>query len=265
MKTTIRKAFRQYFGHLGVIEDMPDAKLVDFLRDQGLIVPTEHLEHDVLIDRLHHEMSLADRDKVIASFLSGLENGEPHKRSVLSAFAIMQHFPPPHDANSVEGVVCKVCGAFLNPERDFTSSNGGRHTTGTITSGDPQDLYFALRELNRAEPLEVTSIAMLRAVLDVIRTSAPADTPSVLERRVRQIPDIRMNQEESRGLLELLGHCGILQTPEHRGFQEQFTYLGLAPRKSHSSDWCYPVDWWKGEHGVNEEAVAFWFGKYLDA
>lgn len=263
MKANIRKAFRQYFGHLGVIEDMPDTKLVDFLRQHGLIVPTEHIEHQELIERLHREMANADRDKVIESFLSGLENGEPHKRAVLSAYAIMQHFPPAHEATSVEGVVCRVCGAFLDPERDFTSCNGGRYTTGSITSGDPQSLYFTLRELNRAEPSTVTSVAMLRAVLAVIRASAPADTPTVLERRIRQIPNIGMNQEESRGLLELLGHCGILQTPEHRGFQERFTYLGLAPRKSRSSDWCYPVDWWKGEYGVDENAVALWFGKYL--
>ncbi|GMX65755.1 hypothetical protein Elgi_50260 [Paenibacillus elgii] len=40
------------------------------------------------------------------------------------------------------------------------------------------------------------------------------------------------------------------------------TNLGLAPRFRHSSDWLYPVDWWKGEDGINKEALQFWCGEY---
>jgi hypothetical protein len=38
--------------------------------------------------------------------------------------------------------------------------------------------------------------------------------------------------------------------------------LGLASRSKHSSDWLYPVDFWRGKDRVNQEALKYWFGDY---
>lgn len=43
---------------------------------------------------------------------------------------------------------------------------------------------------------------------------------------------------------------------------EHFTNVGLAPSKSRSSGWSYPVDFWLGEYGLDKHAVRFWSAGY---
>ena len=41
----------------------------------------------------------------------------------------------------------------------------------------------------------------------------------------------------------------------------RYVNMGVAPRKTHSSDWRYPVDFWLGKDGLNRAALEFWFGE----
>jgi hypothetical protein len=43
-----------------------------------------------------------------------------------------------------------------------------------------------------------------------------------------------------------------------------YTNPGLAPSKSHSSNWAWPVDFWTGKDGINRDAFDFWFGDYKE-
>ena len=65
-------------------------------------------------------------------------------------------------------------------------------------------------------------------------------------------------------LVEALGIAGILETKEHKGYLTRYTNPGMAPSKSHKSDWAHPADFWTGADGVNKEALAFWFGACPD-
>ena len=55
-----------------------------------------------------------------------------------------------------------------------------------------------------------------------------------------------------------------LEINEHKGFLKKYTNLASAPRKTHSSDWNYPVDFWLGKDGINKDAFKFWFGEYKE-
>lgn len=70
--------------------------------------------------------------------------------------------------------------------------------------------------------------------------------------------------DKKKALLETLGYCSILETNEHKGFLKKYTNLASAPRKTHSSDWNYPVDFWLGKDGINKDAFKFWFGEYKE-
>jgi hypothetical protein len=41
-----------------------------------------------------------------------------------------------------------------------------------------------------------------------------------------------------------------------------FTPSATRETASSHPDWGYPVEHWRGGHGVNEAALAFWFGFY---
>ncbi|WP_095083098.1 hypothetical protein [Pseudomonas sp. Irchel s3h17] len=261
MSGKLNKALKDFLRS-GSVERMQDAQSISVLRENGMIFPIEEIEHDELMDRLHREMSLAARDKIVRAFLSGLESGEPQKRAALSAYAIMQNFPK-HKFESKHGVQCDICSGFKRKKIDFTLVNAVCFMRGATNSGAPEQLYFFLAESNKAPDSRVESVKVFQAVLTVLRGVEANDTPLILEKKIRAIKGIKMSQEESRGLLDLLGHVGVLETPEHKGFTHEYKNIGLVPKKSRSTDWSYPVDFWLGEYGVNEGALEYWFGDCL--
>lgn len=261
MDNKLKKAIKNFYGSISLGEAISPASM-SILLENNMIFPAEEMDHDELVMKLRNEMLSADKSQVVASFLSGLEQNKPQERAALSAYAIAFNFPK-HTFQSVDDIQCKVCGCFKKREINFTLSNLARYTVGSCRSGSPEQLYLFLREHNRSPKASVSSVNILLEILKVLRISSPQDTPSIVEGKIRALPGVVMTKEESRGLLDLLGQIGVLESPEHKGFIHEYKNIGVMPRKTRSSDWSYPVDFWKGEHGVNEDAVEFWFGCYV--
>ena len=261
MNTNLKSAIKEYYRY-GISGELPSSESMEVLRTNDLLRPVVELEHDDLIKSLVHEVSICSKESVVESFLLGLENNQPEKRAALSAFAIALNFPK-HEFTVANGFQCDVCGAFKSRKRDFTMLNLGRYSSGASNSGFPDELYFLLKEANKARTNSVKSITAFKAVLAVLKNAAPEDIPTTIEKKIRGVKSLKLSAEQSRGLVDLLGHIGVLESPEHKGFIHQFKNIGLMPKKSRSSDWSYPVDFWKGEYGINEDALEFWFGKHL--
>ncbi|WP_440830798.1 hypothetical protein ACTABV_03350 [Pseudomonas fragariae (ex Marin et al. 2024)] len=261
MDVDLKKAIKVFLKS-GSVEKIENSDAIKTLKDHNILVPSEIIEHDALISMLGAEKKLAKKKDVVDSFLVGLENGAPEKRAALSAFAIMLNFPS-HHFKSAHGFQCDICGAFESRKINFTLYNVMRYVDGSTNNGDPGQLYVFLKAHNLNPVERPKSIGVLKAILNTIRSSDPSDTPTILEKKIRALPDAKLDKEQSRGLLDLLGHIGVLESAEHKGFINEFKNLELVPTKSRSSDWSYPVDFWKGECGINEDAVEFWFGEYL--
>ncbi|MGQ3825767.1 hypothetical protein [Pseudomonas alliivorans] len=261
MNSKLKKAIKDYYLH-GSLESMSDPNSIMILEENKMIFPAEEIEHDELISKLIREKEISNKKDIVKSFMIGLENGQAEKRAALSAYAISLNFPK-HRFESAEKIQCEVCGAFRKKARDFTFCNLARYTVGASNSGNPDQLYFFLREHNKTPISSVQSIANFKNVLDLLSAVTPQDTPTTVEKKIRSLSNIQMDKEQSRGLLDLLGHIGVLESTEHKGFVSTYTYIGRAPKKSRSTDWSYPVDFWTGKDGVNEDAINFWFGDYL--
>lgn len=261
INTKLNKALKDFLRS-GSVDNMQDSSSIEVLKEYEMIFPVVGMEHDDLIEKLHIEMAKAEKSKVVQEFLSGLENNEPQKRAALSAYAIMQKFPD-HKFESHAGIQCDICSGFKKRKVDFTLVNAMRYLGGSTNNGAPEQLYFFLAESNREREFSVPSGKKMKAVLSVLSSASAGDTPVILEKKIRGINELKFSQDESRGLLDLLGHLGVLETPEHKGFLNEYKNIGLVPKKSRSTDWSYPVDFWLGEYGINENAVNFWFGDYL--
>ncbi len=79
-------------------------------------------------------------------------------------------------------------------------------------------------------------------------------------RKIKKIPKFRCNKFQIDGLLQTLGFCGIFETQQYKSSFHGYVNLGLAPKKSHKSDWAYPVDFWESSDGINKNAFEYWFG-----
>jgi hypothetical protein len=85
-----------------------------------------------------------------------------------------------------------------------------------------------------------------------------------VSKSIREIDGFKCNKDEVKLLLETLGYCGILEPQGHESMLDRYISIGHAPRSSHSSDWRYPVDLWRGRDGINRRAMRFWFGDYTE-
>src|SRR5262249_5500620 len=101
-----------------------------------------------------------------------------------------------------------------------------------------------------------------KGVLQAIK-AAPAETSSAtLEKHLAKA--FKSNKSERDALIGILGYCGIIATAEHPGFMRNFVPSSSRELPSRRFvDMAYPACWWKRTDGINQEAIAYWFGHVL--
>lgn len=232
----------------------------------GLAFPKVALTHDEAVEACFKAYRPDDRGKYANLFAAGLGARRPEWRSGLGAFALMQSMPR-HKFQPNHAGVCEVCSGHARADQlDLTFLNQIRFAVGGfVLAMRPYEIQFFLRQQNLLDDIEPTDTdrRLLNAILDAARNASPSTTPLVLTKLLKKSDSPKLTNDQWRSLIETMGLCGILQPAEHPGYLSHFTNPGLAPHKTRSSDWAYPVDFWTGADGVNESAVDFWFGNML--
>lgn len=225
------------------------------------------MTHDEIISNLFAEYDKVSKKRVVELFLSSLSTRKLLWRIGLPIIAIMRTFPNHLFCvvnNSVPSNIspCQVCGDFqclYETEEDICEFLDG----GGVLAHSIGDYYYGLKAINSlpsSSPQEV-DIGIFHKIIACLKHSS--GSIRTVQRELKNIPNFKSNVEERRLLLETLGYCGVLWPLEHTSPYSHYVRLNNAPRTSHSSDWNYPADFWKGRDGVNIEALNFWFGDYL--
>ena len=238
----------------------------EYAKSEGYMFDNKQQIHDNAIEIAFNEFSNCSKKKITNLFLASLSTHNLDWRVGLSVFAIMQTFPRHTFESRGKGYAktCKICGSVKQLEVDLNFINQTRYTCGGIVGHEIYDFTFHLSQQNKLADVTPTDedFRIFNEIVTLITISSMDETPTSLQRKLRTIKGFKSNEEERRCLLDTLGFCSILETGEHKGFLKTFTDLGLSPRKSRSSDWLYPVDWWRGKDGINKDAFDFWFREY---
>lgn len=226
------------------------------------------MTHDEIISNLFAEYDKVSKKRVVELFLSSLSTRKLLWRIGLPIIAIMRTFPNhlfcvANDSVPSDISPCQVCGYLqcLNneTEEDISEFLDG----GGVLAHYIGDYYYGLKAINSlpsSSPQEV-DIEIFHKIIACLKHSS--GSIRTVQRELKNIPNFKSNAEERRLLLETLGYCGVFCPLEHTSPYSHYVRLHIAPRTSHSSDWNYPADFWKGRDGVNIEALNFWFGDYL--
>jgi hypothetical protein len=244
---------------------------MEYLRLHGLAYDKKEMTHMELVKWALDEFKKCNKKKVTDNFLVGVGKNQPQFRAALSAYAIMALFPE-HAYYSLNKyhqdiLYCMTCGAMEKGVIDFTFLNSIRYGCGVAFGSNPEYTAFLLKVHNdEDEHLQPTSedLNVFSAIIRFILNAEDTEKPTTLYKKIRKIPGVVMNTEQARHFLDLLGHAGILQTQKHLGLIYEYTNLGLTPSSSRSTDWSYPVDFWRGSDGINKDAFLYWFGDYPD-
>ena len=168
-------------------------------------------------------------------------------------------------------IPCKICNidswaGFENEDYNFyleIASNAGG-----IPAFSLEFCIVLLTEFNKLannaiEPSCTDAHIFNEIMMSLVDASSQETLKKDIVKRINKIQLFDTNKTQTQCLLQTLGFCGILETAQHKSPFHEYVNLGLAPKKSHNSDWEYPVDFWTPSDGINREAFKFWFGNYI--
>ena len=237
-----------------------------YAKKAGLLFDPLLQSHEEALSQACRETVRATKSHVTNLFLASFVSSRLDWRAGLSAYAMMQSFPV-HEFEPVSSentYTCATCCSAPSEKVRLSSYSRVRFNLGSLVAYDIYELAFNLQQHNLLQLCEPTEedFRIFSDILTVLSEAEGAATPTKVQKLLRPIKGFQSTEEQRRAVMTTLGYCSILETEKHKGFLHTFSNMCKVPRKSRSTDWNYPIDWWMGSDGLNKEAVKFWFGSY---
>lgn len=214
---------------------------------------------------------LDKRDVLKNDRLTGKEYSKPILERRYVAFEDMDEAKKDEILRNGKTTPCSICSTFF---------------CGSMEESPPlpaHNIYEMLQCLEKENALANSSeyvheismetITLFRDIFHLLQTLGEEQGIRDAYKQLQKLPFFKKwKQAEGLGyicaqtalqtLLEVFGWLGILHTKEFKGAFYEFYNYGNPPQSSRSSDWDYPVDFWRGKNGLDWEAFEFWFGEY---
>lgn len=253
-----------YGTWLGKAVPIRDTDAFAHAKSKLVMFDARTLDHDQIIAWGRKSASAVTSRAVVDAFVESLETRALHRRSALASMALLRHLPlhPWAASPRWHHSPCRVCGEYKSEAAliDLNRLSYTRHRE----NASVEDIVYAAFDLEvfAAEQLNEEpsprAWELLSKILDAARSMATKDTAAKLSKAIRSL--FPSNERERQQILETLGVCGILQSPDQPGFRTRWINREDRQEPDGKNDWAYPVLWWRGSHGVCQEAVTEWFG-----
>ena len=257
------------------------------------------LTHDEAIKKLFAEYKSAEKKRYTDFFLSSLSGSLWN--SGLYVYATMKTFPE-HGFTEKENRVnpecyvkwtekekqwnrittpCQICSSFRENITDGEEYDTYYFVAGLNADNVYGRLYIMqyINRLQQTAAITEQDFNMFREIMLCLKNAEPSAKIRDIHKQLKQsdfykplvnrIKRERMKQgateaanDKIKSILETLGVCGILHTEKYKSPFYEYSNLAVAPRSSHSSDWAYPVDFWRGKDGIDWNAFTYWFENY---
>jgi len=225
--------------------------------------------HDTILTQLLQVRDRLSPSDVTAGFIVSLSTRRLDLRSALGSYSVVRNLSQ-HPWQKMPEVFpyCSICGDYSESSKshDLNVLSFERHKWGGFRHSSPTYTFFDLEQFSRdlSNTPKEEDFSILRNIL-ITANSMPRDAK--LADLVKAIAGIfPSNVSERRSLIEILGHAGVLENPQHPGFFYNYQHFCDRERTPwYKDDWAYPVMWWKGVNRVNKDAVSFWFSEIADS
>ena len=135
---------------------------------------------------------------------------------------------------------------------DRTFYNWVKYQGGGIWSGIGKPIFY-LNEFAHMDKQTPTNIDknILKEIISISSAMSDQATGIMLCKKIHESKLLPCNKSEIIGILETLAICGILETPEHKGYIHSFTPPLMRDTGDLRQSLSYPLNWWHGEDKVN--------------
>lgn len=214
--------------------------------------------HDEVIRRARALARATDSALVAGAFVASLGQRPGFWRAPLPALALASAVP-------------------LHRYRPFSAASRSCHECGLEPTVDeaeldprgaflPDELATAVLVLERAKGAAAprptsADLKRLSELLAVVGALPPTAREAALNEALRKAKLVNGNRYDVRSVIEALGACGVLETPEYPGFTTRWTsFAARQDRPSMRVECDPPIAFWTAAHGVNAANVERWFG-----
>jgi hypothetical protein len=246
----------------------PPPEDLEYAVAAGLARHPRSLTHDEVIAELQRTIVSIDRETLVSGFVASLRSGRFDLQSSLGSYAFHLCHPTHAPQLEVYGVrkhlqrctVCGLRGASGETTYRIGASQLPRMRGGGIAHGGAAYALDDLTWFAQGAPVEASEAdwRVFRQVLDAIRALAVDAQLTQLAGATKGL--VMGTKYDRQRVLEVLGFCGVLRSrarPDVLG--EWFAGHRDAPSHFYKQEWRYPVSFWTGADGVDEEAVSYWF------
>lgn len=241
----------------------------EYAKSKGLMFDPLTISHDACIKRIIDVHEKVTKEQVAAAFLHSLSTRKLHLRSALSSWALTRPLTAhPFESNtgkytSPENGVsfamygdCHICDRYhiasleQYTDEDLNVLNFERIKWGGVRLNYLVYVMLDLELLSKEEDYVVQDedVAILRQVLDTIKSCERTDAARQLEKRLHGV--FPSSKHERDAFMEILASAGILAPTKDR------------PGRGGKNDFFAVVNW-RGEDGYSEQAVYDFFGPFL--
>lgn len=242
---------------------IPDAEIVHLVETQVIPEPGRFSAEDI-VNWLLSEKKRCQRTSLANAFIIGIDSGRYDFRSALGSYASFYPLNNRNRAGTIKRGIEGLPEADESEERDFVYFAHRRLWKPYVIHDRADYAAFDLSRFN-LKGLPAPSEPQcdnFRELLNAIR-GLPHDAKLTdLQKSATGI--VKGDKYDRQHVLEILGYCDILGSPDHKPMRKQFVNQLYRPLPKHfySKEWRFPACFWSGENGVDEEAVAFWFPGY---
>lgn len=217
------------------------------------------MTHDEALRELVKIARKVDPKAVAGAFVASLGTKPGFWRAPLVALAAARAVPSHRLGATFQGGACKECGLSKKVELEEL------HEAGQCLPGELADALVALRALvahgDEVPSPSRTDIARLQRLLALVPTLPGTAREGQLQKAMVAAKTCVGGKYDRRHVIETLGACGVLETPEHPGFTTKWTtYAARQDRPNARVECDPPIAFWTAAHGVNAANVARWFG-----
>jgi hypothetical protein len=227
----------------------------------GYMFPRATLSHADVVERLIAARERVTVPEVANAFLASLSTRRGDLRSALGSYAAAMHVPQHPFQPSSSPYLCSICNAYdVDEDIDYDAMSFERHKWGGVRHLAPVYAAFDLEQFARTPSAEASQkdTEIFQAMLAAIANLSPADRPTQLVRALTGV--LPSNKAEREVLVSILGYAGILPAPDHPSFFQAYVpYEERNMPPVSTTDWDYPLWYWRAEFGVDRQALSYWF------
>ena len=269
--TSYQEAINRTFGYK---DTKPYHKKLDHTLEirrgieKGILLPPADRAHDEIIDELMEIVKDIDLNDLVNGFLYSLSTGKNEYRTALASYffakGVEKHKPKiTHLAIGYD--LCHYCGMSVDKDgMCHIEDSLSRYTLyypqfGTIQRIQRADyILFDLKQFKALPKVTYTKddVDILAYILKSADDMGENNKFTALQKQLTRSKKLNMNGNEINVVLGVLSVCGVLQAPDHRGFNKAFKACGDWGFEGYETELFYPLFYWRGRYGVDTASLA---------